>query len=127
MEGNFIKASKLKLRFKSGTGNVSVEDLWDLDLKIVDKIAIALKKELGENETDSFIKPKTSDKTTELRFDIAKYIIETRLAEQEAAKVRAEKAAKRAQIKELMAKKQLDSLESKSLEDLQKELDALEA
>lgn len=127
MEDIFIKASKQKLRFKAGNGSLSTEDLWDIPLEALDKLTIGYSKELDDSNTTSFIKPKRANTVLSLRFEIAKYIIETRVAEEEANKLKAEKAVKRSQIKDLMAKKQLDAMESKSLEDLQKELDLLEA
>ena len=126
MEGNFVKASKLKLRFKSGNGNVSVEDLWDLPLENVDAMAIGYSKELDDSSSLSFIKPKRANTALALKFEITKFVIETRVAEAEARKTATEKAAKRTQIRELMEKKQLTAMEGKSLEELQKELDLLE-
>ena len=127
MENNFIKASRQKLRFKVGNGNVSAEDLWDLTLEQLDLLAIAYDKELKDQTGTSFIKPKVNRTApVQLKFDVVKYVIETKLAENEARRVRSEKLAKRSQILELMAKKELSSLKSKSLDELQKELDALE-
>ena len=42
----YRKASKMKLRFITERGNLSVEDLWGLSLQDLDKVAIALDKEL---------------------------------------------------------------------------------
>ena len=85
----FEKASRMKLRFNTQRGVLSVEDLWDLPLIQLDNIAIALNKKLQESKTES------------------------------------EKKAKRQKILDLMAKKQDAELEGKSLEELAKELEAL--
>lgn len=75
-------------------------------------------------QTRSFIKTRTKD-ATELKFNIVKHIIDVKLQEQEERIVAAEKKAKRQKILDLMAKKQDAELESKSYEELAKELEAL--
>lgn len=96
----FEKASRMKLRFNTQRGVLSVEDLWDLPLIQLDNIAIALNKKLQESKTESFIKTRTKDTTElELKFNIAKHIIDVKLQDAE--------------------------LEGKSLEELAKELEAL--
>lgn len=120
----FEKASRVKLRYSTNRGVLSVEDLWDLSLEQLDPIAINLNKRLKESQTESFIKTRTKD-ATELKFNIVKHIIDVKLQEQEERIVAAEKKAKRQKILDLMAKKQDAELESKSYEELAKELEAL--
>lgn len=120
----FEKASRIKLRYSTNRGVLSVEDLWDLSLEQLDPIAINLNKRLKESQTESFIKTRTKD-TIELKFNIVKHIIDVKLQEQEERIVAAEKKAKRQKILDLMAKKQDAELESKSYEELAKELEAL--
>lgn len=122
----FEKASRVKLRYSTNRGVLSVEDLWDLSLEQLDPIAINLNKRLKESQTESFIKTRTKDTTElELKFNIVKHIIDVKLQEQEERTVAAEKKAKRQKILDLMAKKQDAELESKSYEELAKELEAL--
>ena len=120
---NFEKATRLRLRFETSRGNLNVEDLWRLPLAELDKLAIALNKQLKESSEESFIKAKSKDnKLLELRFDIVKHIIETLLSEDEEKKKAADKRAKREQLLELIAKKKNQELEGKSLEELEAEL-----
>lgn len=122
----FEKASRIKLRYSTNRGVLSVKDLWDLSLEQLDLIAINLSKRLKESQTESFIKTRTKDTTElELKFNIVKHIIDVKLQEQEERTVAAEKKAKRQKILDLMAKKQDAELESKSYEELAKELEAL--
>ena len=124
---NFEKATRLRLRFETSRGNLNVEDLWRLPLAELDKLAIALNKQLKESSEESFIKAKSKDnKLLGLRFDIVKHIIETLLSEDEEKKKAADKRAKREQLLELIAKKKNQELEGKSLEELEAELTKLE-
>lgn len=124
---NFEKATRLRIRFETSRGNLNVEDLWRLPLAELDKLAIALNKQLKESSEESFIKAKSKDnKLLELRFDIVKHIIETLLSEDEEKKKAADKRAKREQLLELIAKKKNQELEGKSLEELEAELTKLE-
>lgn len=123
----FEKASRMKLRYQTNRGVISVEDLWDLSLESLDTIAISLNKKLKESQTESFIKTKTKDTTElELKFNIVKHIIDVKLSEAEARKNAAEKRAKKQKLMDLIAKKQDAELEGKSVDELMKELDALE-
>lgn len=75
---------------------------------------------------DKAVKTRTKDTTElELKFNIAKHIIDVKLQEQEDRLLESEKKAKRQKILDLMAKKQDAELEGKSLEELAKELEAL--
>lgn len=88
----FEKASRVKLRYSTNRGVLSVEDLWDLSLEQLDPIAINLNKRLKESQTESFIKTRTKDATElELKFNIVKHIIDVKLQEQEERIVAAER------------------------------------
>lgn len=127
----FEKATRLKLRFPSAAGMLSVEDLWDLPLQStrrvdLDSIAKTVNKALKEVSEESFVAPVT-EQNTELAFqlDILKHIIKVKMDEADAAKTAKEKAEKKAHILSLMAEKQDEVLKGKSLEELQKELESL--
>ena len=91
----FEKASKLKLRYETKTGNVSTEDLWDMPLESkrgasLDTLAQALNKELKASNEESFVVKKTrANDELELKFEIVKHVITYKMASAE----RAEKAA----------------------------------
>jgi hypothetical protein len=128
----FEKASRLKLRFESPKGKLSVEDLWDLPLTAdpnrasakeianLDDIAKAVNKQLKELEDDSFVakRPK-ANAVLQLRLDILKYIISVRLAETEAASQAASRREQQDKILSLIAQKQDEQLRSKTLDELQ--------
>ncbi len=124
----FEQGTRPKLRFQLSKGLCNIEDLWELKLEDLDTIAISLDKELKSTSgAVSFIKSRTNaNKTLELKFEIVKRIIEVKLAEKEAKQLAAVKAEKKAKLKELIEKKELTALESKSLEELEAELAALD-
>ena len=117
------KAARLKLRFSTDRGQLSVEDLWDLPLSgnglNLDKITMALSRQLKEESTESFVlKASRSTDMLQLRFDLAKHIIDVRLAEIELAKTKAEARAKKDRILSIIERKQDEQLEGQPLEDM---------
>lgn len=127
MENLFIEASREKIRFSTTKGLLTVDDLWDLKLEDLNRLAKSLNKQVKESGEEDFIKTKSSaDKKLELSFELVKYVIKVRLEEEEAKKLRKEKAQKRAQIRELIEKKAVENLEGKTIEELEKELALLD-
>lgn len=119
----FEKATRMKLRWKASNGTLTVEDLWDLKLEPLDKIAKDLRKELKESEEESFIKPsrKTAAYTeTLLKFEVVKHIITVKLEEAEVAALAKEKREKRARIMEIIKQKEDQELSGKGLDELRK-------
>lgn len=121
----FEKASRLKLRFETGKGLLTVEDLWDLPLTgagvNLDRVAVELHKQVKEETTVSFVvKPPRTSAELELKFEIVKHVIEVRLAEKAEAQAKVEAREKRDRILTIIDKKQNEKLEGASLEELQK-------
>lgn len=118
---NFQKASRLKLRFSTNKGELSVEDLWDLSLESLDVIAKAVNKKLKDESEESFIgKKSTNNAVLELKMEILKEIIAIKLKEKEAKALKAVKSAKLAQLKELANSKTNEQLSGMSLEEINK-------
>lgn len=122
----FEQATRMKLRFTTPQGQLTVEDLWDLPLTSttranLDQIAVGLYAELNSNRNISFVNSNsTGDTTLQIKFDIVKHIIDTRKAENLAtAEARARKEKKQ-QILALIDQKETENLSSKSLDDLRK-------
>lgn len=122
----YKEALKMKLRFATSKGNLSTEDLFSLNLQDLDKIAVGLDGELSKSPKKSFISDVTPEtKVVELRFNIVKDIINTKLAEKVAKEQSKEKQAKKAQLMEILARKQAESLENLSEEELLKRIQEL--
>lgn len=79
----FEKATKIKLRFDSNLGRLSVEDLWDLPLQTtksngtsLDSIARDVYKQIKESDTISFVDDtKNTNEELNLKLEILKHII----------------------------------------------------
>jgi hypothetical protein len=123
----FEKASRKKVRFNSNVGELTVEQLWDLSLTRLDKIARDVNTNLKEVTEESFIntRPHPSKAIFTLQLDILKYIISVKQEEKEVEKAKADRAAKREKLLEALATKENEELSSKSKEDILKELEEL--
>lgn len=118
----FIWATRNKIKFPY-KGMQSVEDLWDMSVSALDSVFKTLKSQLKQASEESLLNTKSkADETLELQIEIVKYIVSVKLAEKEAREKAAEKSVQKQKIMEIMAKKQAESLESASMEDLQKML-----
>jgi len=123
----FEQASRLKIRFATGRGTISTEDLWDLKLEDLDTIAKSLYKSVKEGGEESFIKKRTTvNEKLELGFELVKHVIDAKLEEADKKKLAKERAEKRAQLIELIGKKEITALEGKSIEELKAELAGLD-
>ena len=123
-------ASRKKLRIQTNRGMLSVEQLWDLSKEDIGELAKSIRKRIndqkgvtGDSELD-FLKPsaQTEETIDELTFRILKDIYQTKQAEEDKAHRRATARENNRKILELIAKKQDQELENKSIEELEKML-----
>ena len=128
----FEKASRLKLRFTSPKGPITVEDLWDLPLTSstgkanLDDLARALHQQLESQNIGSFVLTVSPNNALEqLKFDLVVHVIKVRLAENEAARKLAVAREKKQQIMEIISRKETESLSNASLDDLRAMLSSL--
>ncbi len=124
----FIIASRKKFRFTFTRGSIGIEDLWDLNLLDLDKIAVALDAEIQKAGGKTFIAKRTAS-TTELtnKLEIVKHVIQTKQDEADIAKARRENEAKRATLNNLLERKQIEKLEGMTEEEIKKQLAELQA
>ena len=119
----FKQASKLKLRFQTNRGVLSVEQLWDLTLTDLSNAIKAVKKVLVKNDDDelSFLEStKTVDVENQLRFDILKDVYLTKKKEIEEVRTATEVKAHNQKILQLIAEKQENKLKDMDIEELEK-------
>lgn len=123
----FEKASRIKLRFETTKGLLSVEDLWELPLtstssKVnLDEIARGLHQKVTTQTDISFVNPTAKSPAAEkdqLSLDIVKHIIQVRLAENEAAAKARANAEQKKKILEILDQKDTESLKGKSEDEL---------
>lgn len=134
MNNIFEYATRNKLRFASVRGELSVEQLWDIPLRSrepdfnLNAIAKAANKALKEISEESFVETsKTPEHTRrEVALEVVKYVIEVKLAEEEAAKTRAAKKQEKEKLLAILAEKQAGKLSELSEKELEKRIRALE-
>ncbi len=118
----FLTATRKKLRWQF-QGLLSVEDLWDLSLTALNKIAVAVHQNLQKSSI-SFIDEVPTETTDDtLRLEILKKIIEVKKAEKAAKETAAQVRANQQRIREILAQRAQDKLANLSDEDLQKMLE----
>lgn len=126
VENIFEYATRNKVRF-SFRGLISVEDLWDLSLTILDSIYKELNKQSKQSEEESLLNIKTQeDELLNVQIEIVKYIVSVKLAEKEAREKASAKKAQKQKIMSIIAAKQDEALQNSSIDDLQKMLDELD-
>ena len=127
MDYIFEFATRNKLRFPY-KGLVSVEDLWDLNQTQLDSIYRSLMKEKKDKEKYSLITTQsTTNKTMELdiKIDIVHHIFNVKEEEMKVRENYAKRAEQKQKILDILAKKQDDSLNNMSEEELLKMLENL--
>ena len=117
----YKKASQLQLRFNTTKGQLTVEQLWDLPLVMLDALAVSLETEYKKSGKKSFLVAKsTKDKELKLAFDIVLDVLTTKLEAAAAAKTIADTKEHNQRILGLIKQKQDSELEGKSIEELEK-------
>lgn len=123
----FERATRLKLRFESGKGLISIEELWQLSLEDLDAIAKKVNKKLKDEGEESFITTKTPRNTTlELELSVLKHIIKTKIDERDHAKLRAEKKTEAEFLKGLLLEKKTDQLKGLTPKQIENRIKQLE-
>lgn len=122
----FITATRSKFRFPF-KGTVSTEDLWDLNVRDLDTIYRALNAQAKQASEESLLSVKSQkDSILEAKIELIKYVVSTKLAEAEVARLRIEQREKKARIAEILADKREEELREKTVEELVAMLQSME-
>lgn len=127
-------AAQNGIRFNSTRGLITVEQLFQLPLKAaggfdLDTIARTVNNELKGMQEESFVEVSTENprkKELEVGLEIVKDVIKTKQDENAAQVNRLKKTAERKKILDALAAKKDQALSAASIEDLEKQLAALE-
>ncbi len=129
----FEFATRNKLRFVSSRGELTVEQLWDVPLRSTDgfnlnAVAKAANESVKATNEESFVETTRTAAHTrvETAFEVVKHIIDVKLADEEAAKKRAENRLKKEKLLTVLAEKQDGKLSEMSERELKKQIAALE-
>jgi len=116
----YKEASKLKLRFTTPMGLLSVEQLWEVGIATLDILALSLETEYKESGKKSFLTKRTKkDKIAKLKFNIVLDILTTKMEEMELLTEAKEAKEHNSKILGLIAEKQDESLKGKSIKELE--------
>lgn len=117
-----LKVVKQKLRFQSGKGLITAEDVFDLPLTNLKTMANNLNRGLKNSTDDLFSEKSLKETEDSLRLSFILQVIEIRESENSAKITAKETTQKRELLKSLIAQKKLEATSSMSIEDLEKEL-----
>lgn len=122
----FEIAVREKYRFPY-KGMISTEDLWDLSVNALDSIFKTLNKERKNADEESLLDVKDNVNTTlENKIAIIKHVVNVKQTEAANRLLEMEKKQQKQKIMNLIAKKQDETLENMSQEELLKKLSELE-
>lgn len=135
MEKNiFAEATRKKVRFSTGViGDISVEQLWDLPLNTskddkpdLDKVSQIVLDEQEGSKRKSLVNPRSEKNSLiDLKIEVLTYIIDVKTKEKELKELEIANKEKLEKLKAIREKKQDQSLEGLSLEEIDKEIAAL--
>lgn len=128
----YKQAAQLKLRFDTSKGQLAVEDLFDLPLTSatgrinLNDIAKGVYKALKDEADVDFVDTaKRGNAVLQLKFDLVRDVITTRIAERDEEATRQKKAEQRQKIMAIIDHKEGEALSAKSVEELRAELQNL--
>lgn len=125
MENMFEFATRSKMRFPF-KGQISVEDLWDLRVEDLDTVFKSLNKQVKQTKEESLLATKTTEDTIlDTQIAIVKYIFDVKVQETNARLLEKERKEQKQKIMSILATKQEQELQNKSIEELQKMLDEI--
>lgn len=117
---NFKLASQKKLRFNTSKGLLSTEQLWDLSLEDLDRLAVSLEEAHKESGKKSFLtKTSAKDKVSKLMFDVVLDVLNTKIEEMQLIQEAAEIREHNKKIISLISEKKEESLKGKSIKQLE--------
>lgn len=126
VENIFKYAVENKLRFPYYKGQITVEDLFDIDLPDLDFIFKNLNSQVKKANEESLMETKTTkDETLDVQIAIVKTIFSQKKAEKEAKDHEKEIKEQKQHIAQILANKKNEALNNMSVEELEKMMSEL--
>lgn len=125
----FELAARGKIRFASNRfASLTVEDLFDLNLRDLDDIAKGINRRINSEKEESFLSENKNpvQKDLQLRLEILKHVINVLETEQKARLEAASKAAKRQKLIDSLAQAEDRENAQKTPDQIRAELAALD-
>ncbi len=123
---SFELATRRKLKFSTTKGMLSIEDLWDLSLEVLNNMLKNIKRSIKvSSEEEDYLDTKTvsiEDSDNQLRFDVLKHILDTKKNERDQRTVAAAAKIEYEKILAQLARREEDKLNTMSEEELRKRL-----
>ncbi len=134
MEDIYKYAAQTGLRFPSKRGDLTAEQLFDLPLKSasgfdLDTVARAINSQLKGVSEESFVEDTAADprrQSLAVALAVVKDVIATKQGENRAAAAKQQKAVERKKLLDAIAAKKDHALTTASMEELEKQLTALD-
>ena len=121
----FEKAVRHKIRFDY-KGKISVEELWDLSLPVLDGIYGCLENELESLPKKSLLTTRSREREdVEFKQEIIRHIVETKKVEAEARNQEKKNAERKQLILDVIEQKKNENLKNLSIEELTKLAESL--
>lgn len=130
----FITAAQRKYRYDSPKGQLTTEQLFDLQLKAtragqldLDEVAKETNRQLKQETEESFVSTRSNPLKNELenKLEIIKAVIAMKQEEAEKVRLAGQRAGERQRILEAIDQAKTRQLSQASVEDLEKQLAAL--
>lgn len=125
----FEYATRNKLRFASSRGEITTEQLWDVPLRSGDgfnlnAVAKAANDVVKLINEENFVETSRTPAhaRSEVAFEVVKHVIDVKLADEAAAKKRAENKQKKEKLLSVLAEKQDGKLSEMSERELKKQI-----
>lgn len=130
----FMEATRQGFRYTSTKGELTTEDLWQLPLQSrtgfdLDTVAKGIHRQLKSMEEESFVTVPTVNtgrQALEAKLEVVKAVIQYKQDQAERQRLRAEKAAEKRRLLELLDSKNQQELEGLSKEEIEKRIAALD-
>jgi len=117
----YKQAVILNLRFTAPAGLLTVEQLYKIDMRVLDNMTVEAGEAYKNSRNKSFlVKTTAKDKMLKLKFNILLDVLTTRVEEQDELANAGEIKRHNNHIDELIAKKKDEELANMSIENLEK-------